>query len=80
MPLTVDALRLSTLQLENGFAHTPAPNTKRARSWRNISNGVITLIPKPTQTFGILTLWGVFAGFSCVTTTWPCANAWDTSQ
>ena len=48
-----------------GSFHRTASSTNRVRSWRNISNGVITSIPSPSQTVGILIFLLVFAaGFS----------------
>ena len=43
--------------------HAAGPKTKRARSWRSISNGVITFTPSPTQTFGDFYLVGRIRGF-----------------
>jgi hypothetical protein len=49
--------------------------TKRARSCRSISNGVMRFTPRPMQTFGILIFFVVGAATSCVTSVCSCATA-----
>ena len=56
---------------ESGFVravHSCGPRINRARSRRNISNGVMHLICKPMHASGILILRVEAEGISCVTT------------
>ena len=58
--------------------HFYCPSTKRARSRRSISNGVIHLMPRPMQASGILIFFVEGEAFSWVTTVCPWASAWAT--
>jgi len=54
------------------------PSTKRARSSRSISYGVMHLTPTPMQALGILIFLMDGVATSWVTTVNPCASAWAT--
>jgi len=58
--------------------HVCGPRTKRARSRRSISNGVMHLMPRPMQASGILILFVEVDAISWVTIVWPCASDWAT--
>ncbi len=58
--------------------HLRAPRTKRARSRRSISNGVMHLTPSAMHGSGILIFFVEVDAFSCVTTVCPWASAWAT--
>jgi hypothetical protein len=59
--------------------HDHGARTKRARSRRSISNGVMNLMRRPRQASGILILRVDAEGRSCVTTICPAACAWATT-
>lgn len=71
------AEHLLDVRLERTFvgvlAHGCFPSTKRTRSRRSSSNGVMKCTPSATHAFGILTVFFEFSGFSCVTTVMSCA-------
>ena len=71
-PAVLTEQRLLHLGFEGTFiglrAHEASPRTKRARSRRSISYGVMHFVPRPMQASGILILRVDADGTSCVTT------------
>lgn len=63
------------LPWKRSVRHAERSSTKRARSTRSISYGLMHLTPTPMHALGILIFLIDGAATSCVTTVWPYASA-----